>query len=224
MTAASASHRLLNFVQSALLLGLMAAIAWIAVTAIVGPETGLLMALAMVGGLLFAPALPRRLLLSAYQAQRLTDRDAPGLVAALAELARRAGLQRAGALSRAEPAAERLRPGQARGQRHLRHSPAARPARRRELAGVLAHEIGHIANRDLWIMILLPGRRIPEFRMHPPTESRIRRLQDLVTGRTSPIPALVGYPIERPSRSCQRLSQYFRREPQGEPGREDGAF
>ena len=64
MTAVSASHRLLNFVQSALLLGLMAAIAWIAVTAIVGPETGLLRALAMVGGLLFAPALPRRLLLS----------------------------------------------------------------------------------------------------------------------------------------------------------------
>ena len=57
--------RLLNFVQSALLLGLMAAIAWIAVTAIVGPETGLLMALAMVGDLLFPPALPHRLLLSA---------------------------------------------------------------------------------------------------------------------------------------------------------------
>lgn len=151
MTAASASHRLLNFVQSALLLGL---IAWIAVTAIAGPENGLLMALAMGGGLLFAPSLPLRLLLSTYQAQRLTGRDAPGLVAALAELARRAGLQRAGALSRDEPAAERLRPGQARGQRHLRHSPAARPARRRELAGVLAHEIGHIANRDLWIMSL----------------------------------------------------------------------
>lgn len=61
---------------------------------------------------------------------------------------------RTGALSRAEPAAERLRPGQARGPRHLRHPPAARPARRRELAGVLAHEIGHIANRDLWIMSL----------------------------------------------------------------------
>ena len=42
--------------------------------------------------------------------------------------------------------------------------------------------------------ILLPGRRIPELRMHPPTESRIRRLHDLVTRRTSPIPALVGYP------------------------------
>ena len=45
-----------------------------------------------------------------------------------------------------------------------------------------------------WEEILLPGRRIPELRMHPPTESRIRRLHDLVTRRTSPIPALVGYP------------------------------
>ncbi|WP_198947687.1 hypothetical protein [Haematobacter missouriensis] len=97
MTTPSASHRLLNFVQSALLLGL---IAWSAVTAIAGPENGLLMALAMVGGLLFAPALPRRLLLSAYQAQLLTGRDAPSLVAALAELARRAGLQPAPALYR----------------------------------------------------------------------------------------------------------------------------
>ena len=74
MTAASASHRLLNFVQSALLLGL---IAWSAVTAIAGPENGLLMALAMGGGLPFAPGLPRRQLLSTYQAQRLTGRDAP---------------------------------------------------------------------------------------------------------------------------------------------------
>mgnify|MGYP001759984976 CR=1 FL=1 len=64
MTAASASHRLLNFVQSALLLGLMAAIAWIAVTAIVGPETGLLM----------APALPRR------RSSRLTRRSGSPVV------------------------------------------------------------------------------------------------------------------------------------------------
>ena len=51
-----------------------------------------------------------------------------------------------------------------------------------------------------WEEILLPGRRIPEpslLRTHPPTESRIRRLRDLVTGRTTPIPALVGYPTAR---------------------------
>lgn len=155
MTAASASHRLLNFVQSALLLGLMAAIAWIAVTAIVGPETGLLMALAMVGGLLFAPALPRRLLLSAYQAQRLTGRDAPGLVAALAELARRAGLQRAPALYRVPsrlPNAFAL--GSPEDSAICVTDGLLNLLDGRELAGVLAHEIGHIANRDLWIMSL----------------------------------------------------------------------
>ncbi|WP_198947688.1 M48 family metalloprotease [Haematobacter missouriensis] len=51
-----------------------------------------------------------------------------------------------------------------------------------------------------WEEILLPGRRIPEpslLRTHPPTESRIRRLRDLVTDRTTPIPALVGYPTAR---------------------------
>ncbi|MFN3834660.1 MAG: zinc metalloprotease HtpX [Glycocaulis sp.] len=153
MTAASASHRLLNFVQSALLLGLMAAIAWIAVTAIVGPETGLLMALPMVGGLLFAPALPRRLLLSACQAQRLTGRDAPGLVAALAELARRAGLQRAPALYRVP---SRLPNAFAMGTPEDSSICVTDGLLGlldgRELAGVLAHEVGHIANRDLWIM------------------------------------------------------------------------
>ena len=45
MTAASASHRLLNLVQSTLLLGLMAALAWVSVTVILGPGTGLLVAL-----------------------------------------------------------------------------------------------------------------------------------------------------------------------------------
>ena len=45
MTGVSARHRLLNLAQSALLLGLMAAIAWVSVTAILGPGTGLLVAL-----------------------------------------------------------------------------------------------------------------------------------------------------------------------------------
>src|SRR5690606_29549375 len=128
---------------------------WIAVTAIVGPETGLLMALAMVGGLLFAPALPRRLLLSAYQAQRLTGRDAPGLVAALAELARRAGLQRAPALYRVPsrlPNAFAL--GSPEDSAICVTDGLLNLLDGRELAGVLAHEIGHIANRDLWIMSL----------------------------------------------------------------------
>ena len=297
MTAASARHRLLNLVQSALLLGLMAALAWVSVTVILGPGTGLLVALGMVAGLFLAPDLSRRMLLSAYRAQRLTGREAPGLVAALAELTRRAGLPRTPALYRVP---SRLPNAFAMG------SPEDSTIcvtdglfeilDGRELASVLAHEIGHIAHRDLWIMgladvmsrlvslaswmgqllvlvnlplvmagmvhvpwpvvvllifaptlmalvqlglsrtreydadraaaeltgdpeglvralvklerrvgrfweeILLPGRRIPEpslLRTHPPTESRIRRLRDLVAGRTTPIPALVGYPTAR---------------------------
>ena len=90
MPAVSTRHRFINLVQSALLLGLMAMIAWVSMTAVVGAEVGLLLAFGMVAGLIFAPNLPQDFLLSAYQAERITGRDAPGLVAGIAELARRA--------------------------------------------------------------------------------------------------------------------------------------
>lgn len=153
MTAASASHRLLNLLQSATLLGLMAAIAWVSVTAILGPTIALLVALGMVAGLGAAPDLSRRVLLSAYQAQRLSGRDAPGLVAALAELARRAGLPHAPALYRVP---SRLPNAFAMGSPEdstiCVTDGLLELLDDRELIGVLAHEIGHIANRDLWIM------------------------------------------------------------------------
>ena len=95
MPAVSTRHRFINLVQSALLLGLMAMIAWVSMTAVVGAEVGLLLAFGMVAGLIFAPNLPQDFLLSAYQAQRITRRDAPGLVAGIAELARRAEIGRA---------------------------------------------------------------------------------------------------------------------------------
>lgn len=153
MTTASASHRLLNLVQSALLLGVMAAVAWVSVTAILGPGTGLLVALGMIAGLFLAPDLSRRMLLSAYQAQRLTGRDAPRLVAGLAALARRAGLPRTPALYRVP---SRLPNAFAMGAPEdstiCVTDGLLEILDGRELAGVLAHEIGHIAHRDLWIM------------------------------------------------------------------------
>ena len=153
MTAASASHRLLNLVQSALLLGLMAALAWVSVTVILGPGTGLLVALGMVAGLFLAPDLSRRMLLLAYRAQRLTGREAPGLIAALAELARRAGLPRTPALYRVP---SRLPNAFAMGSPEdstiCVTDGLLEILDGRELASVLAHEIGHIAHRDLWIM------------------------------------------------------------------------
>ena len=148
MTAASASHRLLNLVQSTLLLGLMAALAWVSVTVILGPGTGLLVALGMVAGLFLAPDLSRRMLLSAYRAQRLRGREAPGLIAALTELARRAGLTRTPALYRVP---SRLPNAFAMGSPEdstiCVTDGLLEILDGRELASVLAHEIGHISRR-----------------------------------------------------------------------------
>ncbi|MFT0860206.1 zinc metalloprotease HtpX [Ancylobacter sp. G4_0304] len=131
----------------------MAALAWVSVTVILGPGTGLLVALGMVAGLFLAPDLSRRMLLSAYRAQRLTGREAPGLIAALAELARRAGLPRTPALYRVP---SRLPNAFAMGSPEdstiCVTDGLLEILDGRELASVLAHEIGHIAHRDLWIM------------------------------------------------------------------------
>lgn len=149
----SARHRLLNLAQSALLLGLMAAIGWVSVAAILGPETGAMVALGMVAGLILAPDLSRSMILSAYQAQRLTGRDAPGLVGALAELAHRAGLPRAPALYRVPSSLPNaFAMGTPEDSSICVTDGLLELLDGRELAGVLAHEVGHIANRDLWIM------------------------------------------------------------------------
>src|SRR5690606_12853657 len=107
----------------------------------------------MVAGLIFVPNLPQDFLLSAYQAQRITGRDAPGLVAGIAELARRADLPRAPKLyrvSRALPNA--FAEGIPEDSTICVTDGLLQLLDGRELVGVLAHEVGHIANRDLWIM------------------------------------------------------------------------
>lgn len=155
MRAVATKHRLMNLAQSALLLGLMALVAWVSMSAIVGPQAGLLLAFGMVAPLLLAPNLPQKLLLSAYQARRITARDAPVLVAGLAELARRVGLLRTPRLYRVP---SRLPNAFAMGSPEdsvvCVTDGLLQQLDGRELAGVLAHEVGHIANRDLWIMAL----------------------------------------------------------------------
>ena len=106
MTATSARHRLLNLVQSALLLGLMAALAWVSVTVILGPGTGLLVALGLVHVpwsvvvlLIFAPTLMALIQLGLsrtreYDADRVAadlTGDPEGLIGALGKLERRVG-------------------------------------------------------------------------------------------------------------------------------------
>lgn len=146
-------HTALNLLQSGLLLAGMAGIGWIVVSAVAGPELSVAIVAGALGGLLLAPGIPKHVLLRAYGAKRLSGREFPDGVAVLTELARRAGLPRvpelyyipsrlpnAFAMGRAEESVICLSDGM------------LRLVDRRELAGVLAHEVAHVANRDLWIM------------------------------------------------------------------------
>ncbi|MFO1075867.1 MAG: zinc metalloprotease HtpX [Geminicoccaceae bacterium] len=148
-------HKLANLAHSALLLAGMLAIlgacAWI-----VWGETGLAWAvLAGAAALLLTPSVAPDWVMRLYRASPLTPREAPELHYLVDQLAARAGLARsprlhylpsrllnAFAVGTRERAAIALTDGLLR-----RLSP-------RELAGVLAHEISHVRNNDLWIMSL----------------------------------------------------------------------
>ena len=149
----SLSHRALNVVQSALLIGGMGLISWLVVSTITGPGLTLAIVAGSVLGLLFAPALPKHVLLSAYGTRRLSSRDFPVGMAILTELSRRAALPRVPALyyipSRLPNA---FAIGAPEDSAICVTNGLLRLLDRRELAGVLAHEVSHVANRDLWIM------------------------------------------------------------------------
>lgn len=149
----TAAHRVLNLAQSVLLIAGMAVLAWAIVTTIAGTGMTLAIMLGTVIGLFLAPSLPKRILLSAYNARRMTGATFPEGIALVAELSRRAGLPRvptlyyvpsqtpnAFAIGSPEDSAICVTDG------------LLRLLNQRELAGVLAHETAHIANRDLWIM------------------------------------------------------------------------
>lgn len=146
-------HRLINLAQSALLLGVMGLVAWVTVNALLGPDVALSVTIGSLIGLLLAPKLPRRILISAYNARPITEREAPELVAVVRELARRAGLPSAPELyyvpSELPNAFAMGTPDD--GVICVTDG-LLRLLDERELTGVLAHEVGHLVNRDLWIM------------------------------------------------------------------------
>jgi heat shock protein HtpX len=146
-------HRAINLIQTVSLAGGMGLIAWVVLSALTGPGLALAIVAGAIAGLLVAPTLPQRVLLQAYGARPLTARDFPQGVEILTELARRAELPRvpsfyyvpsrlpnAFAIGSAEDSAVCMSDG------------LLRLLDRREFTGVMAHEVSHIANRDLWIM------------------------------------------------------------------------
>lgn len=146
-------HKLRNLVQSGVLLGgmvlLLAACGWL----IFGPDGMVGLGLGAALGLWFSPRISPRMVLRMYQAREIQPWELPEVGQVVERLAERAGLERrpslwyvpssmlnAFAVGGRDEAAIALTDGM------------LRTLTLRELAGVLAHEISHVRNNDLWIM------------------------------------------------------------------------
>lgn len=148
-------HKLRNLVQSALLLLgmllLLSACAWL----LFGVD-GMLWAL---GGwalaLLLSPGLSPGLVLRLYRAQRLLRWQFPEGYEILDQLSNRAGLARSPALYYVPSATlNAFTLGRSADAVIAVTDGMLRALSPREFAGVLAHELSHIRNRDLWVMSL----------------------------------------------------------------------
>ncbi len=148
-----ARHRLRNLVESALLIAAMALIVGLCAWALWGAESLLWGVIGAFFALLLTPAIAPGLILSLYGATPLSPEEMPDIHSVLEELSRRAKLPtvpsicyvpsrsvNAFAVGNREAAAIALTDGM------------LRTLNLRELTNVLAHEVGHIANNDLWIM------------------------------------------------------------------------
>jgi heat shock protein HtpX len=147
------AHKTANAVQSALLMvtlaGLLGLLAWI-----IGGGSLMLFALGMVLVLyLTNPAASPRLVMMLYPGRLLHPDEAPRQFAILVELARRAGLSR---VPRLYYIPSGVMNAFATGQRDdalvAVSDGLLRRLDLREQAGVLAHEISHVANGDLAVM------------------------------------------------------------------------
>ena len=147
------AHKLTNLLQSVLLLGGMAVLLALLGWTLAG-FPGVVWAM-LLGTLALAlgPTLSPQVILRLYGAQRIAPGQAPELHALLAELAERAALpatpqlyyvpspmMNAFAVGRSDRAAIAVTDGLLRGLSF------------RELAGVVAHEMSHVRNNDMWVM------------------------------------------------------------------------
>jgi heat shock protein HtpX len=146
-------HKLRNLVHSILLLGgivgLLALCGWL----LFGPDGLVGMALGAAIALAFSPTISPRMVLRLYRAREIAPHDLPEVLRILRLLAERAGLERA---PRLYYVPSRMLNAFAVGSRDdaviAVTDGMLRALDLRELTGVLAHEISHIRNRDLWLM------------------------------------------------------------------------
>mgnify|MGYP001294712265 CR=1 FL=1 len=146
-------HKWRNRIQSLLLIGGLIGLLALCVWVIFGPESIPWVLVGGALGLLLGPRASPKWVLSMYGARRIEPRQSPELHSIVQELARRAGLSRAPELHYLPSATLNAFAVGSREDAAIAVSDGLlRRLDLRELAGVLAHEISHVRNNDLWVM------------------------------------------------------------------------
>jgi heat shock protein HtpX len=153
--AAPAWRGKMNYLRTAILLAGLTAL-FMGVGFLIGGETGALLALLFAGGMnFFAYWNSDRLVLSMHGAQEVDARAAPELYGIVRELSGRAGLPMPRVYLMDNPQPNAFATG-----RNPEHAAVAATTgllnmlSREEVAGVIAHELAHVKNRDTLIMTI----------------------------------------------------------------------
>lgn len=148
-------HKLRNLAHSVLLIAGMIALLSGIIWLVFGLETALWAVAGWAIALLWAPQISPRVVMRMYRAHELSPAQFPAGYELLRELAARAELPRVPTLYYIPSATLNAFTMGSRDDAVISVTDGLiRAMNLRELAGVLAHEIGHIRNRDLWVMSL----------------------------------------------------------------------
>lgn len=154
-------HKRRNVAHSILLLGGIVALLGLCGGVLFGPGGLVGMALGAALALASSPTISPRMVLRLYRAREIAPHELPEVLRLLAALAERAGLERPPRLYYVPSAMLNAFAVGGRAQAVIAITDGMlRALTLRELIGVLAHEISHIRNHDLWLMGLadLAGR------------------------------------------------------------------
>jgi heat shock protein HtpX len=145
----------MSYLRTAILLAVMTAL-FMGIGYLLGGQGGMLIALLVAGGMnLFAYWNSDKMVLRMYGARQVDERSAPDLYAMVRELAANAGLPMPRVFIMENPQPNAFATG-----RNPENGAVAvttglmQTVGREELAGVVAHELGHIKNRDTLLMTI----------------------------------------------------------------------
>jgi heat shock protein HtpX len=145
-------HSFLNRLQSLLLIGFMAGFLALLGGLLWGPEGMLQLLFFAIILALFNPVASPWLVLRLYRARPLHPGEAPELYGAVTELARRAKLSVPSLYYVPSQMVNAFAVGSRREAAVALTDGLLRTLTPREITGVLAHELGHIRNNDIWVM------------------------------------------------------------------------